>query len=311
MAPFKTFILTGFRQPVEVTLTHGITEKNLLEWPAFKTWTSTLHANLELQYDEHSGHAFHKDPFALHSIEIQSVDWFGTNIGFLKLAALIKNPKGKQLPGICFLRGGSVAMLMILRPKDSREDRWVVLTEQPRVPAGSLRFLEIPAGMIDKSETFGGAAAKEIEEETGFKIPASELLDLTNLALQQSEISEPSMKNAMYPSPGGSDEFIPIFLWEKELDRQEIEDLRGKLTGQRTQGEMITLHLVRYDDLWREGARDAKTLAAWALYEGLNREGAIRKFQSSAFEAENEEDDTREGAPESDAESKTKPQRAD
>lgn len=39
---------------------------------------------------------------------------------------------------------------------------------------------------------------------------------------------------------------------------------------------MITLRVVGYEDLWREGARDAKTLAAWALYEGLNREGAIK-----------------------------------
>jgi ADP-sugar diphosphatase len=61
------------------------------------------------------------------------------------------------------------------------------------------------------------------------------------------------------------------------LDRQEIEDLRGKLTGQRRQGEMITLRLCEYEDLWREGARDAKTLAAWALYEGLNRAGVIQE----------------------------------
>lgn len=40
---------------------------------------------------------------------------------------------------------------------------------------------------------------------------------------------------------------------------------------------MITLRVVGYEDLWREGARDAKTLAAWALYEGLNREGAIKQ----------------------------------
>jgi hypothetical protein len=42
---------------------------------------------------------------------------------------------------------------------------------------------------------------------------------------------------------------------------------------------MITLRVVRYEHLWKEGARDAKTLAAWALYEALTREGAIKKAQ--------------------------------
>jgi 8-oxo-dGTP pyrophosphatase MutT (NUDIX family) len=214
MTTTKTFSLTGFREPVEVTLTPNITEKQLQAWPAFKQWKGTLQSNLELQYTD-STHDFRADPYLLKSIIVQSVDWFGQRVGFLKLKAIIRNSRGTELPGIAFLRGGSVAMLMILRPKDSRDERWVVLTEQPRVPAGSLKFVEIPAGMIDESSTFDGAAAKEILEETGFSLPASELIDLTELALRRSVMSEPSMQNAMYPSPGGSDEFMPIFLWEK------------------------------------------------------------------------------------------------
>lgn len=274
----STFILDGFQDPVPVTLTSDITEDQLLSFPAFKIWRETLQSNLALQYTD-TNHAFHNSPYTLRSITIQSVDWFGrTKIGFVKLKAVIRNREGKNdLPGIAFLRGGSVAILMILRPKDSRDERLVVMTEQPRVPAGSLAFSEIPAGMLDDSKTFSGAAAKEIEEETGFKLPLSELIDMTELALKRSKITEKSLQNAMYPSPGGSDEFIPIFLWEKELDRQEIEDLRGKLTGKRTQEEMITLRVCDYEDLWREGARDAKTLAAWALYEGLNRAGVIQQ----------------------------------
>ncbi|KAF1949898.1 hypothetical protein CC80DRAFT_497123 [Byssothecium circinans] len=272
-----TFMLDGFQDPVEVTLTSNITKEQLLGFPAFRVWKTTLQSNIALQSE--ASHAFHRDPYSLRSILVQSVDWFGkSKIGFIKLKAVIRNSDPKNdLPGISFLRGGSVAMLMILRPKDSRDERLVVMTEQPRVPAGSLGFWEIPAGMVDDAGTFSGAAAKEIEEETGFKIPVSELVDLTALALQDSRIpGHQSLQKAMYPSPGGSDEFIPIFLWEKELDRQEIEDLRGKLMGQRRQGEMITLRLCDYEDLWREGARDAKTLAAWALYEGLNRAGVIQ-----------------------------------
>ena len=73
------------------------------------------------------------------------------------------------------------------------------------------------------------------------------------------------------PSPGGSDEFIAIFLWEKVMGRQEIEDLKDKLTGLRQRGEQIKVRLLDYEDLWKFGARDAKTLAAWSLYEALKR----------------------------------------
>jgi ADP-sugar diphosphatase len=51
--------------------------------------------------------------------------------------------------------------------------------------------------------------------------------------------------------------------------------MQGRLTGLRKDGEKITLKLVPLKDLWKEGARDGKTLAAWALYEGLKKEGKI------------------------------------
>lgn len=41
------------------------------------------------------------------------------------------------------------------------------------------------------------------------------------------------------------------------------------------QGEMITLRITDYKLLWREDARDGKTLAAWALYEALSMAGLL------------------------------------
>lgn len=282
-----------FGTTVPVYLPNSITRHELEDMKAFKDWKKTLHDNLALQKTE--GHAFHKHPYSLRSIEVKSVTKFpGGKVGFIKIDAAVERepfPDGdtrtipKTLPGTAFLRGGSVAMLMILRPKDSRDERYVILTEQPRLPAGSLQFLEIPAGMLDQEENFSGAAAKEIEEETGFKIPLAELIDMTKLALGNSDHPEVSLQSAMYPSPGGCDEYIALFLWEKELDRQEIEDLKGRLTGERTQDEMITLHVKEYEALWRDGARDAKTLAAWALYEGLNRSGELQKYKKRKRES--------------------------
>ncbi|KAL8761053.1 MAG: hypothetical protein Q9184_002789 [Pyrenodesmia sp. 2 TL-2023] len=125
---------------------------------------------------------------------------------------------------------------------------------------------ELPAGMLDNSGSFAGAAAKEIAEETGLEIPASDLINMTELAIPTaSSDSDEQLQQAMYSSPGGSDEFIPIVLWQKRMPRDQLKDWQGKLTGLREHGEKITLMLCPLDQVWRLGGRDSKVLAAWAF----------------------------------------------
>lgn len=265
---------------LRVHSTPDLPRDDLLSFPAFKIWFATLQRSLARQ--QSPSHEFHDDPYILRAIDIQSIDRFGGGrLGFVKLKAEVSNASGEKLPGSVFLRGGSVAMLLILQPDDvpASEERgkMAILTIQPRVPAGSLAFPEIPAGMLDDSGTFAGGAAKEIEEETGLSVKQSELTDMTALALQS--VQEPAdgetLQDAVYPSAGGSDEFIPLFLCQKRMSRRAIEELQGKLTGLREHGEKITLKVVPLENLWKEGLRDGKTLAAWALYKGLQQEGQI------------------------------------
>ncbi|PNS19495.1 hypothetical protein CAC42_7339 [Sphaceloma murrayae] len=275
-----TFTLNDWKPSVPVTLTDDLTEEQLINFTAFKNWTSTLKTSLAQQ--SRAEHAFHHEPYQLKSIQIQAVDYFGgKRVGFIKLKAEVRNEKDEMLPGSIFLRGGSVAMLVILQPDDvemgTEQDKHVILTLQPRIPAGSLSFAEIPAGMLDDSGSFAGGAAKELAEETGLEIKQDELLDMTALALDkdaQAESGE-ALHKAVYPSAGGCDEFIPIFVYQKRIPRDQLKDWQGKLTGLRDHGEKITLKLVALRDLWREGARDAKALAAYALYQGLRAEGKI------------------------------------
>jgi ADP-sugar diphosphatase len=259
-------VVTFTRDVVE----DGLTEKLLLEFPAFKNWLQTLKASMKRQ--KWSTHTFFKTPYHLRSIKIQSFDKHPKgHLLFVKLNAEISNEDGEKLPGIAFLRGGSVAVLMIVRPSDSPDERYVIMTEQARIPAGSLCFKEIPAGMIDAEENFAGAAAKEIEEEVGLKLNAKDLIDMTKLATQQDSTVREDIQDAMYPSPGGCDEFINIYLWERVRDRLEIENLKNKLRGDRAAMENITVTLEKYEKLLEVGARDGKTLAAWSLYEYLKR----------------------------------------
>jgi hypothetical protein len=180
-----SFNLDFLSSVVPVVLTEEISEDQLLKFPAFKIWIATLESSLARQTEP--GHPFHDDPYILRSITIQSVDYFSpTRIGFIKLSAVVRNGENETLPGIVFLRGGSVAILMILRPSDSKTERYVIMTEQPRIPVGSLTFMEIPAGMLDNEGTFVGAAAKQIAVETGLEeIKTRDLKDLTGLALKK------------------------------------------------------------------------------------------------------------------------------
>lgn len=277
--------LPGFGHPVKVTYkAGGGSDKEQLEYnraqlnfKAFEDWRKAIRDNLSRQRDP--GHTFEADPWILKEVKIHSVHVFANGkIGFMTIEAFFERETElpKYLDRVVFLRGGSVAMLMILRPRDSPNERYVIMTEQPRIGACSMSFLEIPAGMLDDSPEVKGKVLEEIKEETGFTIQKDELINLTELALRDAEAKD-HVQSAMYPSPANLDEFIPLFLWEKELDRQEIEDLKGKLTGLRKQQEMITLRICNFEALWREGARDAKTLAAWALYTGLSKEGKIQE----------------------------------
>jgi len=265
----------GLSPPLLVKMDDGVEleEDELLSFAPFVNWATTLKASIELQFTEN--HPFHNEPISLRSVTIQSVDRFGPKkIGCVKLLANIQSERGEmQLPGITLLGGPSVAILMILRPDDSKNERWVIVTTGPRIPVGRLQYSAIPTGMTGNNGDFAGAAAKIIDEETGLKIPTRDLINMTALVSDTSEEGEhgEKLKPVMYLSPGGSDESVSIFLWEKVVDRQEIEALKGRLRTRKNFGEKIILNLINYEELWKVGFRDGKTVAAWALYEGLRK----------------------------------------
>ncbi|KAL7813071.1 hypothetical protein V8C26DRAFT_406186 [Trichoderma gracile] len=278
MASFKT---TPHNIPVQ--LPDGLSKDQLESFKPFTTWLETLTKSLALQANK--SHPFHPDPYALRSVTIQSFDQFGGGrLGFVKLTATVSNTAGETLPAAALLRGPSVAMLVMLVPDDAppeSDERYVVLTVQPRIPVGSLSFVELPAGMVDGSGNFKGVAAKEIEEELGITIHEDELTCLSDLAADASaqqqresaaEGQGEQLAAATYPSAGGCDEHITIYSYEQRIPRSQLAEWEGRLTGERSHGEKITLMVVPMQNLWKEGARDAKCLAALALWQGLRQE---------------------------------------
>ncbi|KAF6837409.1 NUDIX domain-containing protein [Colletotrichum plurivorum] len=264
---------------IQVKLPEGLSEEQLLSFRPFNNWITRLSTSLSLQATS-PDHPFHPDPYRLRGVTVQAFDLFGSHrVGFLKVAAQVTNAAGEHLPASVFLRGPSVAMLLMLIPDDApqeSEERYAVLTVQPRIPAGSLSFVELPAGMVDDHGSFAGAAAQELQEECGIEIHESELVCLSELAAgPEEEAAGEGLARAMYPSAGGCDEFITIYSHERRIPRSQLKEWSGKFTGLRSHGEKITLKVVPMGELWREGARDAKCLAAVALWEGLRREGKV------------------------------------
>lgn len=62
--------------------------------------------------------------------------------------------------------------------------------------------------------------------------------------------------------------------------KETIAELQGKETGLREHGELIKVHVVPYERLWRVTA-DSKALMAIALYEMAQKEGLLPPFKTS------------------------------
>lgn len=63
----------------------------------------------------------------IRGIHLQSLDMFGSRVGFLKFRADVTR-EGKRVPGIVFMRGGAVAILVIL---SCEGERHVLFCRQP------------------------------------------------------------------------------------------------------------------------------------------------------------------------------------
>jgi len=164
------------------------------------------------------------------------------------------------------MRGGAVAILVILKANEDGKE-YTVLTVQPRVPAGSAAFCEIPAGMLDGDGKFVGVAAKELKEETGLEIDSDKLISLTDLAFGDKA-------EGMFPSPGGCDEFIKLYLYRQTVDQDYINKLEGQLKGLVEEGETIVLRVIPLDQLWKT-CPDAKSLSSLLLYNQLLKDKSI------------------------------------
>lgn len=199
---------------------------------------------------------FPLDQFNLVSIMITDVNFFAKvptpdKLGFLKFTCEVYSKSGEPVDGIVFLRGDSGGILII--PEDEHGERYVLLTEQPRIPTCGMKE-EIVAGMFDQLSgeiMVNDVLKKEIMEETGLVL----------------DTSDPTYeKLGCYTlSGGGCDENIHLAVWRPIVTRERLFDMKGRIYGDENSNEKIRIHVYKYDTFEEELSRigDAKTALAW------------------------------------------------
>ncbi len=219
--------------------------------PMFRDWLKRLDPKLRMR-----------------RITFQSVDIVGEGpkkrVLFAKFFADCVDEEGTPVPGIVFMRGGAVGILVVL---ECQGREYVVLTRQPRLPAGEGALLEIPAGMLDGEGHFASVAAKELEEEAGLRIEEESLFDLTRWAWKE-------RWRGVLSSPGGSDEFVRIFLYRRPVEPEALAELEGRKTGVAKEHEKIEIAVLPLDELPFR-TPDSKSLAAYCLYRLFQERTAI------------------------------------
>ena len=128
---------------------------------------------------------------------------------------------------------GGAAVLLVAESK-------VLLVKQFRYAYGE-EIYEIPAGKLNKGEDPKLAAARELEEETGYSATLEKLLEI-------------------YPTPGYTDEKIHIYLAKNPVFKgQKLDD-----------GEFLSVEFVPLKEVLKMinsgGIKDSKTVAAVLKY---------------------------------------------
>ena len=206
-------------------------------------------------------HWFNNCQFGLQSLEITDINMFGSNVGFYKGKAEAYDEKGGIIhSNIFFNRGGSTAILFIVKTLiNGMEETLVPVAEQVRLPVGK-RLCELPAGMKDgETGQVKGPIIKEIREE----IPIGDL--------DENDPRIFSLGAPIIPSGGGCDEAIDLWCMEIDITHEKYLELISETFGNKQEHEEIKIKFLRYEDLLQEAPRleDAKLLSALYRYECL------------------------------------------
>jgi ADP-sugar diphosphatase len=198
---------------------------------------------------------FNLDEIDLREFNVTDVDFFGpilpNKLGFVKgYGVAFDKATGEAIPAIAFIRGNSIAVLIVVKVRETGKLH-VLMCKQLRFPAGK-SLIEACAGMIDdKTKNVVGVVFNEVKQETGFIIQQDELIELGSIR----------------PSGGGCDEVIHLYAWETEISQNEYDE---KLVNVYGEGAYEKIKLIFYDfetfDDILDQVGDVKAECCWRRY---------------------------------------------
>jgi len=205
-----------------------------------------------------------EERFNVSSVQVYSVDKMGPSIGFIKFNANIQTSEGQRLPGICFMRGASVGVLVLLIDANARET-YVAVLRLPRVPIATFESFELPAGIV-KDEGPLAAATGVMMEKLGFEF----LLENPLINLNAAFYGKDSLK-PIYLSTGGSDEGMVFFACETLLSSEQIASIKKDLNQHK---DIKAIHLIPFDQVLTQ-SQDSKLWIAMNMYSNLMRRNGL------------------------------------
>ncbi|KAH7390210.1 hypothetical protein BKA64DRAFT_117425 [Cadophora sp. MPI-SDFR-AT-0126] len=264
-------------------------------WKSLEDWAKALFTNLNSQTDE--AHPFHRDPYTLHGITVESF-----NGRWMQIMADIRNSAGIHLPGLVDLVSpeattGVGVMVTIVHKDTEDRDPWgtatkkyMLVTSLPRISAGQIDFLELPMGRLEADGRVRGITAWE--EITRFlPIPPSLTLNMSDIAITGSAPGSPGLEqgsNFALGCPRNGElrgaifnrysyQHTQIMLYEYRMSTKEFNSLEDKLrigylehrTGEHLPDNGTTLRLLRMGHVPSVNAKDINIILAWALYKNL------------------------------------------
>jgi 8-oxo-dGTP pyrophosphatase MutT (NUDIX family) len=187
-------------------------------------------------------------------------------------------------PQSVLIRGDAAAVLIVLRAQEDPSTEYGVFVRQPRIAIGRTDYLELVAGMLDRTSSIdriniADAIRKEVEEETGQHFAPEEFVNLTQfqrLHAKGRPCYRPSdeLTEGSPTTPGGCDESIHFFCVVKTLPLATILGLRGVQAGNAAEHEHTLVQIIPMTDALFV-CTDVKFLSALALFQAWRKSATV------------------------------------
>jgi len=170
-------------------------------------------------------------------------------------------------------------LMIVLRPKDNSIERYVLLIESPQARARNEPYLEFPKGVFDASGNFGGPMMDNLRQEHRLNLTKEPLINLTALVQKMQPLTcEPGSYDERAVRSIRANPNTTVLLWERYLDRKEIESLRGSSGGRRAPGGAINIRMLEYRDFTEIMTRKVELRHGWEIYELLHSHHILQQL---------------------------------